>query len=427
MSWIDNLRPASFKGIPFEVEDTDTDTGRRSQLHEYPNRDTPFNEDLGKKAERYSFVAFILGDDCLDRAAELRNACKNGGSGTLIHPAFGTALVDCESCKVSYSFREGRMARISLSFVEHGQETYPDESTDLVDSVYSAADKLEAATINNFVQRFNIEEVGAIAGDVSALATSYAGAATEVLEEVSSKIGIITDGYDDLTTAVDNITTVADAVMNVRSNINDVLNGPEQFAAHLSAIFETVRMYSGKSDGIRNLKNISNPSSVGNNTTEETGSSEGSSSGDTSPISVKRIEAQQENVRQMTALAERLTLSNEAKIIADTDFDNTDEADEALETFLDDIENQLLSETETSHDVIEHINEIKAVVIENIRERISMLPQTKTIILPEMTPSIVLAYDLYEDIERRDEIVKRNKISNPAFIPAGIELKVLND
>lgn len=426
MSWKDKLRPASFKGISFEVEDTDSDTGRRSQLHEYPNRDTPFNEDLGKKAERYSFVAFILGDDCLDRAAELRNACKNGGTGTLIHPAFGTALVDCESCKVSYSFREGRMARISLSFVEHGQETYPDESTDLVDSVYSAADKLETATINNFVQRFNIEEVGAIAGDVSALATSYAGAATEVLEDVSSKIGIIIDGYDDLTTAVDNITTVADSVMNIRNNINDVLNGPAQFAAHLSAIFETVRMYSGKSDGIRNLKNISTPSSSGGSTTDS-GSSDENNTNDTSPISVKRIEAQQENVRQMTALTERLTLSNEAKIIADTDFENTDEADEALETFLEDVENQLLSETETSHDVIEHINEIKAVVIENIRERVSMLPQTKTIILPEMMPSIVLAYDLYEDIERRDEIVKRNKISNPAFIPAGVELKVLND
>lgn len=425
-SWQDKLRPASFKGIAFEVEDTDSDTGRRSQLHEYPNRDIPFNEDLGKKAERYSFVAFILGDDCIERAAELREACKEGGAGTLVHPAFGAVIVDCDSCKVSYSFREGRMARVSLSFIEHGQETYPDETADLTDNVYSAADLLETSAIDNFVKRFNIEEIGAIAGDVSALATSYAGAATEVLEEVSSKIGIITDSYDDLTTAVDNITNIADSVLNIRNNISDVLNGPDVFSGHLASIFNTVRLYSGKKDGIRNLKSISTASALSNNQSS-VGNTADSGSDDTSAISVKRIEVQQENVRQMTALTERLTIANEAKIIADTNFENTEEADETLENFIEDVENQLLSETVTSHDVIESLHQVKSCVVVNVRERISQLPQTKTITLTEITPSIVLAYELYEDIERRNEIVKRNKISNPAFIPAGKELKVLND
>lgn len=427
-SWLDNLRPASYKGIAFEVEDTDSDTGRRSQLHEYPNRDTPFNEDLGKKAEKYSFVAFIIGDDCIDRANELREACKEGGPGTLVHPAFGSVMVDCDSCKVSYSFREGRMARISLSFVEHGQETYPDETSDLTDNVYLSATLLENSSASNFVKRFNVQEVGAIAGEVSALATSYASAATDVLEEVSSKIGIVTDSFDDLTSAVDNITTVADSVLNIKNNISDALNAPEKFSEHLSAIFETVRLYSGKSEGIRNLKSISTVSaSTGSQSSAAAGSSEEGNKDDTSPISIKRLEAQQENVRQMIALTERLTISNEAKIIADTDFENTEEADEALETFIEDIENQLLSETVTSHDVIENLNQVKASVIENVRERISLLPQTKTIVLTETSPSIVVAYDLYEDIDRRDEIVKRNKINNPAFIPAGKELKVLND
>lgn len=44
--WRDRLRDASFRGVPFSVDDDDASFGRRVQLHEYPKRDKPYTEDL---------------------------------------------------------------------------------------------------------------------------------------------------------------------------------------------------------------------------------------------------------------------------------------------------------------------------------------------------------------------------------------------
>ncbi|HCJ3312695.1 TPA: DNA circularization N-terminal domain-containing protein, partial [Escherichia coli] len=41
MTWKDRLQDASFRGVPFKVEEESAGTGRRVETHEYPNRDKP--------------------------------------------------------------------------------------------------------------------------------------------------------------------------------------------------------------------------------------------------------------------------------------------------------------------------------------------------------------------------------------------------
>ncbi|HCS4673821.1 TPA: DNA circularization N-terminal domain-containing protein, partial [Escherichia coli] len=48
MTWKDRLQDASFRGVPFKVEEESAGAGRRVETHEYPNRDKPYTEDLGK-------------------------------------------------------------------------------------------------------------------------------------------------------------------------------------------------------------------------------------------------------------------------------------------------------------------------------------------------------------------------------------------
>ncbi len=45
--WRDRLQDASFRGVPFKVEEESAGTGRRVETHE-PERDKPYTEDLGK-------------------------------------------------------------------------------------------------------------------------------------------------------------------------------------------------------------------------------------------------------------------------------------------------------------------------------------------------------------------------------------------
>ncbi|MNN99925.1 hypothetical protein D3C81_2196910 [compost metagenome] len=47
--WRDRKQGASFRGVPFLVDTDSVPVGRRTQLHEFPQRDQPFVEDLGRR------------------------------------------------------------------------------------------------------------------------------------------------------------------------------------------------------------------------------------------------------------------------------------------------------------------------------------------------------------------------------------------
>ena len=63
MNWRDRLLPASFRGVGFWIDQAKTPVGRKGQLHEYPQRDLPFFEDLGQQARIHDVTAFITRSD----------------------------------------------------------------------------------------------------------------------------------------------------------------------------------------------------------------------------------------------------------------------------------------------------------------------------------------------------------------------------
>ena len=94
----ENLRPASFRGVAFEVESHSESGGRRVELHEYPLRDTPYAEDLGKKAGKWQIEAFLVNGKSgyAERRDKLREALNASGPGTLIHPYLGELSVSVD-------------------------------------------------------------------------------------------------------------------------------------------------------------------------------------------------------------------------------------------------------------------------------------------------------------------------------------------
>lgn len=126
MSWKDNLQDASLRGIAFKVDSDEATFGRRVQVHEYPNRDKPWAEDLGRATRRFSVQAYLVGDDFFEQRNRLIEAIEKPGSCTLVHPYYGemTVVVD-DAVRVSHSQSEGRMCRVSFSFVESGELSFP--------------------------------------------------------------------------------------------------------------------------------------------------------------------------------------------------------------------------------------------------------------------------------------------------------------
>ena len=93
----------SFRGAAFRLDSYQTAIGRRADTREYPLRNIPQSEDLGRKARRFAFTAYVLGPDWEAERDELLNACEADGPGLLVHPFHGEHLVVCEDCTVSES------------------------------------------------------------------------------------------------------------------------------------------------------------------------------------------------------------------------------------------------------------------------------------------------------------------------------------
>ncbi len=121
----DRLRPASFRGVQFQVEDDEVTLGRRVQVHEYPNRDKPYTEDLGRATRLFTINAYLVGNDFFEARDRLIVAIDTPGPGTLVHPYYGEIAV-CISgeIRVSHSGRNGRMYCINFNIVEAGELSF---------------------------------------------------------------------------------------------------------------------------------------------------------------------------------------------------------------------------------------------------------------------------------------------------------------
>lgn len=141
------LQPASFRGASFGVTSDSLDTGRRTVKHEFPGREKPYVEDLGRKTRSFSIEGFVVGKDYADRRNELLSALEQSGTGVLIHPYYGEMTVQVDNVSVSHSAQDGGMAIFSITFTEPGDVAFSFAYKDLASALGLAADNvvLEAA------------------------------------------------------------------------------------------------------------------------------------------------------------------------------------------------------------------------------------------------------------------------------------------
>jgi prophage DNA circulation protein len=118
-TWRDALLPASFRGVSFLIPQTSVPVGMKGPLHEFPQRDTPFFEQMGKQAQVHKMTAWVVGDDCFERRDKLLEALQTPGAGELVHPWLGRLQVKVGECEMGHERTQGGMVTFELTF-------YPD-------------------------------------------------------------------------------------------------------------------------------------------------------------------------------------------------------------------------------------------------------------------------------------------------------------
>ena len=130
MTWKEEYQAGMLGGVPFVTKNSDIELGRAIVSHEYPKRDQDFDEDMGKKARRYSLRCFVIGDDYRTQRDQLIKVIESPGPHTLVHPFFGSMRITIIDCRQSESTAEGGMARFTLGFKEATENQFPSTRID---------------------------------------------------------------------------------------------------------------------------------------------------------------------------------------------------------------------------------------------------------------------------------------------------------
>lgn len=125
MAWKDEKEKASFRGVPFWVDTERSKRGRRTVVHEYPKRDVPMVEDMGLATQTVSFSAWVAGADCFTQRDALLKALEEPGAAELVHPWYGRLMVVSTAVDVSHSEHEGGVVRFDLEFTKGEGSAFP--------------------------------------------------------------------------------------------------------------------------------------------------------------------------------------------------------------------------------------------------------------------------------------------------------------
>jgi hypothetical protein len=153
-AWKKRFRTARWRGVPFYTSEHDSTFGRRIQLFEYAQRDTPYAEDLGRTARQFRLRGYLVGGDYMGLRDRLRAACEASGPGQLVHPYLGTFTVVCTAVRIRESEQQGGFCVLDFDFTEAGTMPLPFGASLLGGMLVSAGSALAGAAVDAFSTGF---------------------------------------------------------------------------------------------------------------------------------------------------------------------------------------------------------------------------------------------------------------------------------
>lgn len=375
MAWQTQLQPASFRNTPFKVEQHDASGGRRVASHEYPMRDKPFTQDLGRKQRKYTVQAFVLGSDYMAQRDALMQALELPGAGLLVHPYLGRLQVNVDSYSVSESTARGGMATFTLHCVEAGSQPAPVSSINTQAQVQGACRKLNDANVRAFERTFTTKNQLQV----------VVKKAEESLKDVAQQLG---EKERELIALVNLPKALAQRLIN---SVATIVVGLKTTAQALERAFKKPVLWP------------------------------------IAPTATRQV--LQRNDYAIDTLVNVATLSALAQKSAQTDYASSDDALAFSRQFNAVVDAQVLSQSPDKQPLDDVLYlallDVQAAVADDIKARTLRLPQVHTLLLPSPMPSLVVCYQQYGDLRQEQMIIQRNKIARPGFISPTKPVEVL--
>ncbi len=413
MTWRDKYRTASFRGVEFHVESADGTYGRRQAVHEHAQRDVPYTEDLGRKAREFSLTGYVIGVDYDLQREEIIKASEQSGPGLLVHPYRGEMTVVCRGLGVNESSADGGMCRLTFTFLEAGEASFPSTKVDHVNAIGAAGNEVTLAAKQSFLSEylttgypaFVSEAASARVAELGDFLTSSGAMLSENIEAASdfysSAQGLVSDAYDLVQEPLDMVNRVLGVVGNIRSAF-----GASAFGVLIDLYDKYSTTFSGRTS---------------TNSRKQEGANY------TAMNSLVRQAALAEASQAAVVTESTTTLSNGTTrpAIKPTEYDSYQEAVEIRDALVDRLDAE--SESTPNDSAYTALTALRTEVVKAVPSSNAELPRLVSYAPRETLPSLLVAYQVYGDATRADEIATRNSPRYPGFLIGGQTLEILAD
>jgi prophage DNA circulation protein len=445
--WRRNLIQASFRGVPFFVSRSDAGVGRRIKIHN-AYRLYQITQDMGPEVDEFIIEGYVIqrpgnGFDYFNERDRLIDALKEFGVGELKHPFYGIVDVHVNGrVRIEESFDEGGIARFTINFLRDAGRIVPTFTRNYAAMVDAAVLSASNFSIDNFFQRFEtaVSFVNSLARDAISMIQKVQGAVAKVKGALKSTISSAIGALNAIISTVD---AIIDSPCDMWNAIKGAADGFKGLVGLAGEVITggIIGGCSGETRGeVTELDGETIPEALGTETVN------------------KIIEATEITETDFPAIADEQA-SNRTAIIDSfkatllmvacqasirIDFSSQEKSNEIRDSVADTFDDFLIrmgAQQDTAEDIggvdatdntdtFTAMENLRNVFVQAMTEKASSLTKTATHkVAPGVEPTLVIAYDLYKDIGRSDDIFKRNipLIQHPGFPPGGEELAVLEE
>lgn len=381
---------ASYDGVPFFFEETETSGGREIVTTALPFSNKHVNQDLGKKVKGFSLSIYLVGKNCeLDRE-RLEEAFNREGAFEFVHPYYGKFNARCTEYKFKYTSNVYEYAEGEATFVpEEDPKKSARSVVDLRGTVIAKAEQNLDSAKGNFAENFSIIDK-----------------AKSVVDSVFSQVSSLMDSIESARQSMRDVSEFVQTVSKIRENIQLVLNTPTDFAARIQDLLTITKETVSPDGGFNNYVNES--LAVMSSRSEASESSGSTASG-------------------LIAEIDRLVVMSAASMavqsVVNSSFVSADEAREMHDNVATVFE--AAASSMESIDDYANLADLEATALKYLRDEMSKLAEVVELPLSASRNVLSICFDCYGNLDKLDDIIERNDIGDSLLVTRE-SLKVLS-
>lgn len=407
-TWRDQMLPASFRGISFLIPQASVPIGMKGQLHEFPQRDEPYFEQLGKQSQVHRLVCWIIGDDCFERRDKFMEAIQTPGPGELVHPWLGRMQVKAGEGELTHDFNAGGMAAFEVTFYPDTPLKFPTAKVNSQQQVVKASDSLLDSALARY--KTAMAKVDQARLGLARLRNSLSGVYTVIQQQFSSIVGVFTN----LTGFVQSLMNAPDSLSSLFSSYFSEFSVDDYLGDDSGSTYRnTVATATQQTEAVSSINSVSQAGGV-----DAAAASQAAANlvQDALLVQVALIISEMPIASQPVSTGTAPSVEQQAVQpvvrpevpVADDVIELRDNLDEAIF--------QASLKADPAHYMV--LNTLRQTIVKHLTSVAESGVRLIDITPAETLSALVLAYRRFGDATRESEVVQRNRLRHPGFVPA---------